>query len=155
VPERQRRGAIHYHLLMYSPFIPFQDILRIWSVNSQDSRGAWIEKIKEIGNLGGYLAKYMSKGMAESDKHSKRYFGSRGLDRKLKISRYLSENSLEKESDNVKFHLDEFIRDTRYFACEGTWTGRTQYASISLRGNFHQRLARFWEIVSLIQQAVT
>lgn len=154
VPERQRRGAYHFHLLMYSPFILWEDILRIWNVNSREERGAWIEKIKEIGNLGSYLAKYMSKDMSESEKHSKRYFGSRGLDRKLKIGRYLSENSLEKESDNVKFHLGDFVSDEKYFACEGNWTGRTQYASFSLYGNFHQRLARFWELVTLIEKAV-
>ncbi|HWR25782.1 MAG TPA: hypothetical protein VN278_06045 [Methanosarcina sp.] len=154
VPERQKRGAYHFHLLMYSPFILWEDILRIWNVNSQESRGAWIEKIRGIGNLGSYLAKYMSKDMSESDKYSKRYFGSRGLDRKLKIGRYLSENSLEKGSDNVKFHLGEFIREEKYFACEGKWTGRTQYASIALQGNFHQRLARFWEVVLLIESTL-
>ncbi|HWR26192.1 MAG TPA: hypothetical protein VN278_08110, partial [Methanosarcina sp.] len=92
--------------------------------------------------------------MSESDKYGKRYFGSRGLDRKQQIVRYLSENSLEKEVDNMGFYLPEFISDEKYFACEGQWTGKTQFASIALRGNFHRRLARFWEVVLLIESTL-
>jgi hypothetical protein len=79
--ESQNNGNIHFHILVNS-FIPHQEIRSIWNSildnlgyidlfekkhkhrnpNSTDIHGLYKDKTgKNIGNIGAYLAKYMSK----------------------------------------------------------------------------------------------
>lgn len=77
VPERQERGALHYHIIVFNvPFIPMlkEQLLKIWGVGFTNFKKVSSNKVAR------YLTKYMGKSMgADRDLHGKRYFTSRGL----------------------------------------------------------------------------
>lgn len=90
VPEFQKRGAIHYHLLMFNvPYIENSKLRDIWGQGFVRING-----IKEVDNVGAYVCKYMSKDMNTDERLRgyKCYFSSRGLDKPIEI----------KEKDLVK-----------------------------------------------------
>lgn len=65
VPEFQRRGAVHYHLMLEMPFIPWQKLSAIWGHGRIQ-----IEEIRDKHKTGSYISKYITK-----DKTDLRYFG--------------------------------------------------------------------------------
>jgi len=77
VPERQDRGALHYHIILFNvPFIPMlkEQLLQIWGVGFTNYRKVSNNKVAR------YLTKYMGKDMgADRNLNGKRYFTSRGL----------------------------------------------------------------------------
>ncbi|MFL0366220.1 Rep protein [Pseudobacillus sp. 179-B 2D1 NHS] len=108
--ELQNRGAIHYHVMLFSvPKIPYNDLKKLWklgSVNiqkidadSKENRGRYISKYfaKNLDNPQ-YLIKFMGK---------KRFFKSKNLE-KPKISLELNENDLQFDINKVIFQK-EFI----------------------------------------------
>jgi hypothetical protein len=76
VVEFQKRGAIHYHLILFNmPYIDQLDALQaVWGHGFIKLKG-----IKEVDNVGAYLCKYLTKETAEKLKEEKSYFSSRGL----------------------------------------------------------------------------
>src|SRR5699024_10747516 len=87
VVERQKRGAIHYHVIFYNlPYIAFNELLGVWQ-HGNEQRGLRINAIQEIDNVGSYVTKYISKEIralkdgkgGEREKDKKIYFQSRGL----------------------------------------------------------------------------
>lgn len=78
VPEFQRRGAIHYHILLFNlPFIPkIYDVLRpFWSHGSLN-----IESVKDIKSIANYVCKYMLKDADDLRLTGRKcYFRSRDL----------------------------------------------------------------------------
>lgn len=75
VPEFQKRGAVHYHLICKFPFTSNDEIAKIW--------GHGYIKVKAITNPQGaaiYLTKYLSKKF-DSKKHGHRlYYTSKNLE---------------------------------------------------------------------------
>jgi len=91
IPEFQKRGAIHFHVIYLNlPYITIQKISQIWGQGY-----AFIEGIKETQNIedfAKYVCKYMNKHNAKGEDNyniylekemlnQKRYFCSRGLNR--------------------------------------------------------------------------
>lgn len=81
VPERQERGAVHFHLLTFNlPDVTAarEEIVTAWGHHGRaDVRP--INKV-EKKNLAQQLSGYLSKGLADGHKfNGKRYFPSRGL----------------------------------------------------------------------------
>lgn len=76
VPEFQKRGAIHYHLLIFNlPFIKASKIAEIWR-----NGHIKINAIDEVDNVGAYVCKYMGKDLDDERLRGKKcYFSSRGL----------------------------------------------------------------------------
>lgn len=78
VPERQKRGAIHYHQLAFNlPYIP-----RIYGwLNDIWGQGYILVKTANASRmLFSYIGKYLTKDMASARQfNGKRYFASRGL----------------------------------------------------------------------------
>lgn len=76
VVEFQKRGAIHYHLILFN--MPFIDDLKalesIWGNGKIN-----IKALKNVDNIGAYLCKYLTKDTAERLKEKKCFFYSRGL----------------------------------------------------------------------------
>ena len=94
VPEFQKRGAIHYHLLMFNvPYIANLKLSEIWGQGFIK-----INSIKNVDNVGAYVCKYMSKDMNTDERLRgyKCYFSSRGLDKPIEV----------KEKDLVKSIAD-------------------------------------------------
>jgi len=79
--DKNNRGAIHYHLLIDIPFIPHDELTRLWG-----NGFVWIKDIAKVDNIGAYLVKYMTKdNFDERLKGHKSYQTSRNLDRPFEI----------------------------------------------------------------------
>jgi len=76
VPEFQKRGAIHYHAVLFNlPFIGKEKIETIWG-----NGFIKIKAIDSIHDVGFYITKYMVKDIADPRlKKHKCYFTSKGL----------------------------------------------------------------------------
>ena len=74
VPERQKRGAIHYHLIVDLPYIQKEKLATIWTHGFVD-----IRKIDDPVRRAAYLAKYLTKDGNEYELKGRRYYTSRNL----------------------------------------------------------------------------
>ena len=108
VREFQKRGAIHYHLLCdWDKLLPSEDEIRhyerylgkeIWKHGFVD-----IKPIDHVDNVGAYIIKYMTKGVAiEFFKGKKIYLCSKGLERPLVYHDYYAEQIINTYSLNTK-----------------------------------------------------
>jgi len=77
VPEFQKRGAVHYHLVIFNlPFIKARTLETIWG-----NGFIQIKSIEEVDNIGAYMSKYMTKATDVNDRlvGQKCYFRTRNL----------------------------------------------------------------------------
>ena len=75
VVEFQKRGAIHFHVLMNCPYIPVEVLERLWGHGFVK-----INAIDNVDNLGAYVTKYMTKdNIDERLAGQKSYFTSHNL----------------------------------------------------------------------------
>ena len=90
VIEFQKRGAIHYHTILYNmPYLKADEIANIW-----ENGFIKINKIDEVDNVGAYVGEYLGqaeKGQgksAEDDRlrGQKTHFSSRGLFKPVEIT---------------------------------------------------------------------
>lgn len=89
VVERQERGALHYHIVLFNmPFVPVDELSEIWGHGF-----VRINEIDHVDNVGVYVVKYIEKTMREMQsnksakvKDKKLYFASRGLYKPKEIS---------------------------------------------------------------------
>lgn len=90
VVEFQKRGAIHYHVIIYNiPFVKANDIANVWG-----NGFIKINKIDDVDNVGAYVSEYLGqakKGQGhdiEDDRlqGKKSYFSSRGLFKPIEIT---------------------------------------------------------------------
>lgn len=108
VPEKQQRGAIHYHVVLFNvPFVDSGLLAEIWG-----NGFIKINKIDNVDNVGAYISAYLGK---EDDVHGdwlkgkKSYFSSRGLLKPQeitdikKVEQVASALPLEKISYSAKF----------------------------------------------------
>jgi len=79
VPERQHRGAIHYHILCSLPFVPVIQIAKMWSHGFVS-----IRRVDRTTNLARYVSKYLGKDLFDvSMKGKKKFFCSAELARPM------------------------------------------------------------------------
>ena len=75
--EKQQRGAIHYHIILFNfPFISFDRLTTIWNhgfvrINKID--------VDSIENRGRYISKYFNKELELKEHKKKAFFKSRNL----------------------------------------------------------------------------
>lgn len=83
VVEFQKRGAIHYHVLLYNvPYVRFDKIAECWGHGD-----ITINKIDNVDNIGAYVTKYMTKDNTDERlQGQKSYFNSRGLFKPVEIT---------------------------------------------------------------------
>lgn len=90
VVEFQKRGAIHYHVIIYNmPYVKANYIAKVWG-----NGFIKINKIDDVDNVGAYVAEYLGdaeKGQGhdvEDDRlqGKKSYFSSRGLFKPIEIT---------------------------------------------------------------------
>ena len=94
VIEFQKRGAIHYHLLISIPRIDHAELSALWG------RGfVFIQALDQVTNIGAYMSKYMVKDIYDERlKGQKCYFTSKGLQKSQVLygqnaTRYLRYNN--------------------------------------------------------------
>ncbi len=98
--EKQKRGAIHYHVIFFDfPYIKHEILQKVW--------GHGFIKINKVDvdskdNRGRYVSKYFSKNIDERDYKQKAFFKSQNL--KMPQIDYLKvEGCLDFSNDNVVF----------------------------------------------------
>lgn len=81
VVEFQKRGAIHYHCVMFNlPYIQNKKLREIWG-----NGFVKINNIDKVDNVGAYVCKYMTKTDDDRLVGQKMYFTSRGLEKPVEI----------------------------------------------------------------------
>jgi hypothetical protein len=90
VVEFQKRGAIHYHVIIYNmPYVKANDISNVWG-----NGFIKINKIDDIDNVGAYVGEYLGQAEKGQGKNieddrlrgRKSYFSSRGLFKPVEIT---------------------------------------------------------------------
>ena len=76
VPEFQRRGAVHYHAVIFNlGYMPNKRLGEVWGHGFVK-----INRVQDVDNLGAYVSKYMSKGAVDDRLEGRRcWWRSRGL----------------------------------------------------------------------------
>ena len=98
VVERQERGALHYHIILFNmPYVPHAELLKLWGHGA-----VRINEIDHVDNVGVYVVKYIEKEMRNMQsnksakvKDKKLYFASRGLYKPEEISDGTAEGKRE------------------------------------------------------------
>jgi hypothetical protein len=113
VIEFQKRGAIHYHVIIFNmPYVSAIKISKIWNLKNRGS--IHIKKIDDIKNAGSYICKYMSKNMDDSRLCGKKaYFTSRNLE-KPEVFYVKKEITLIEKTLNKKYKLYETEFENKY-----------------------------------------
>lgn len=76
IPEFQKRGAVHYHVMFFNlPYIPVKQISECWGHGY-----VYINAIDEVDNKGAYMCKYLYKDVCDERLRGRKcYFTSKGL----------------------------------------------------------------------------
>lgn len=89
VIEFQKRGAVHYHVLLNTPYVPQNELQDLWG-----NGFVFINAIEHVDNIGAYILKYITK-----DNNDKRLMGQKA---------YLTSRNLLKPSEVVNHNLKDF-----------------------------------------------
>ena len=92
VPEQQKRGAWHLHVLLFCSFLPIDTLKRLWN-ETQGQGGFNVKRVQCVHNVGKYIGKYVGKDFEETDGIAgrRRYWCSQGFTKG--VSRFrLTEN---------------------------------------------------------------
>ena len=92
VPEQQKRGAWHLHVLLFCSFLPIDTLKRLWN-ETQGQGGFNVKRVQHVHNVGKYIGKYVGKDFEENDgiAGKRRFWCSQGFTKG--VSRFrLSEN---------------------------------------------------------------
>lgn len=137
VREFQKRGAIHYHVLCdWSLKMATEDEIRHYEreLGTGDwGVGVWkhgfvdIKQIEHVDNVGAYIIKYMTKGVAvEFFKGKKIYLCSQGLDRP-------KEYREEEAEEIIKFYNLQTKKEVFTNSYISEYQGNTLYKEFNLR----------------------
>lgn len=97
VPELQKNGKIHFHLLCNLPYIDIVELESIWQYGI-----VHITKIDDIRNLGAYLSSYIDKDFGKCFQGRKHFFKSKGVV-------YPTSIKLDSEKDNTNYDITECV----------------------------------------------
>lgn len=126
VPEFQKRGAVHYHVVFFN--LPYTKASKLDSIWNQGF--IKINAIDKVDNVGAYVCKYMGKEMADERLNGmKCYWGSRGL-LKPKEERLLSEEG-KGEAEQLVAALSPYMTFQKTY--EHPELGAIVYSQYNLR----------------------
>jgi len=128
VPEFQKRGAVHYHLLCNLPFINSEKLNSIWCHGF-----AFIRKVDNVDNMGAYVCKYLGKANFDP-----RYFKKR----KFFYSNNLVQPLVVDKSEDVSLILNNLPVDNLLF-CKKTFDFETFTAHLGMLYYKQFKLADF------------
>ncbi len=119
--EKQKRGAIHYHVIFFDfPYIAKEKLQELWShgfikINRID--------VDSKENRGRYLSKYFGKDLEVKEHKKKAFFKSQNLRMPVEQKLMLTDDVFkELEQENIVFHK-KYIRqvyDTKSFITTGS-----------------------------------
>ncbi len=120
IPEFQKRGAVHYHLLCKMPFVHFREIREIWGQGNID-----IKKLNNVDNIGAYVCKYLSKDMFDERTFGKKkFFRSQTLKTPIEILGWMAQKFVEK--------FLSLLTPTFVKTFESEWVGEVEYKAYRL-----------------------
>lgn len=131
--ERQQRGAIHYHVILFNlPFIDAKKIEEIWGngfirinlieddKDDKKEKGKKQSKKKQdkkaSGIVSGYLTKYFIKDIDERVREKKAYFYSRNLEKPKEWKQRLTDDEINEILVDDKDILRQKEFDSKAFA---------------------------------------
>lgn len=108
VVEFQKRGAIHYHVVIFNlPYIPNYEIQEVWK-----NGFIKINKVAGVDNLGAYVSKYMTKDNEDVRlRGQKSYFCSRGLYKPVELSKKNEIEAIEGDLSQHKVYEKSYTND--------------------------------------------
>lgn len=81
VIQFQKRGAVHYHMMSDLPYIPHEELEKIWGHGF-----VGINQIDHVDNVGAYMIRYMVEDMTDTRlMGEKSYSTSKNLDRPIEF----------------------------------------------------------------------
>lgn len=120
VPEFQKRGAVHYHLLCKLPYIKVSELEKIWGQGFIK-----INRINDIENVGAYICKYLNKDMFdERTFRKKKFFRCQTLTEPVEITGYQATMFIEKFLFSLKPIFEMYF--------ESEWIGEVEYKAYLL-----------------------
>lgn len=120
VPEFQRRGAVHYHLLCNLPFVSSNKLNFLWGHGF-----VFLRKVDNIDNLGAYICKYL--GKANFDKRffkKNKFFYSYNLLRPRVVDNFLDVRYV---MDNLPLYNTSFVKKLYSFEVDTDYLGMIYY----------------------------
>lgn len=126
--ERQKRGAVHYHMVLFScPYIRAADLREVW--------GQGFVKVNRVrvdsrDNVGRYISKYFSKDVEEGGYRQKKFFRSQNLAEPV-VERWSAPDSPDLRGLNVVFRkeYEQVVNGS-----EGFRPRRVEYVKIRKEG---------------------
>jgi len=119
VPEFQKRGAVHYHLLCNLPFVTIGRLQAIWGQGFIK-----INKIDSVNNVGAYMSKYLGKELDERTFGKKKYFRSQNLKEAVELLGWLALRFFEKFLSFLTPVFEKFFKSE--------WVGEVEYSAYTL-----------------------
>jgi hypothetical protein len=127
IPEFQKRGAVHYHLICKMPFVHFSKIYEIWGHGNID-----IKKIQSVTNIGAYVCKYLSKDMFDERTFGKKkFFRSQTLKQPIEIIGWMAQKFAEKFLSLLTPVFEKTF--------ESEWVGEVEYKAYRLENMVFKR----------------
>jgi len=76
VPEWQKRGAVHFHVVFFNlPFVHYHVLEQVWGYGSTN-----VQAVKHVRSIASYIAKYLTKSLKDPRLYGQKSFmTSRGL----------------------------------------------------------------------------
>lgn len=106
--ERDPRGVIHYHIVLFNmPYVPQNVLQDMWENGIVD-----IRKATDYNDLGSYITKYMTKSSNDTRlKGEKSYFKSRGLKQPIEIFDIKKIEELQFSLSDKLTYINKFEND--------------------------------------------
>jgi len=117
VPERQKRGAVHYHLICNLGYVDFNWLRELWGYGPIE-----LADIRAVKKTGAYISKYLTKSASEFNKKS--FFCSRNISKPIELIGFRADTFKQKFLTGVEPIF------TKQFYSE--WTGIVDYAEYLL-----------------------
>jgi hypothetical protein len=117
VPEFQKRGAVHYHVLCNLPYIEMDALEYVWRNGMVN-----IRQVGKVNNLGAYMSKYLGKELFSGRMFGKKkFFRSQNLNNPIELIGWLAQKFVEKFLALLtpvfeKVFQSEWIGEVEYFA---------------------------------------
>lgn len=127
--DKNKRGVVHFHIILFDVnYIPFVTILNMWG-----NGGAWINRIKDVDNVGAYITEYMNKSDFDNRFNNFDIYGrSRGLKKQEEIKKEEDVNFFINELEKkCKGDISKYITYTNNYTTE--YKGNVNYTQINLR----------------------